>query len=31
VLGGVLADECGGLLRDFFAQRRHVNETGHVR
>ena len=31
VLGGVLADECGGLLRDFFAQRRRVNESGHVR
>jgi len=28
VLGGVLADECGALLRDFFAQRRQVNETG---
>ena len=24
VLGGVLADECGALLRDFFAQRRHT-------
>jgi tRNA(adenine34) deaminase len=23
VLGGVLAEECGALLRDFFAQRRH--------
>ena len=31
VLGGVLADECGALLRDFFAQRRRVNETGPVR
>ena len=24
VLGGVLAQECGALLRDFFAQRRHT-------
>ena len=24
VLGGVLAEECGALLRDFFAQRRHT-------
>jgi tRNA(adenine34) deaminase len=24
VLGGVLAAECGALLRDFFAQRRGV-------
>ena len=24
VLGGVLAGECGALLRDFFAQRRHA-------
>jgi tRNA(adenine34) deaminase len=23
VLGGVLSEECGALLRDFFAQRRH--------
>ena len=35
VLGGVLAQECGALLRDFFAQRRHpgtvppqANSTG---
>ena len=31
VLGGVLADECGDLLRDFFAQRRHASDTGQVR
>jgi tRNA(adenine34) deaminase len=31
VLGGVLADECGDLLRDFFAQRRRANDTGQVR
>jgi tRNA(adenine34) deaminase len=31
VLGGVLADECGDLLRGFFAQRRHTNDTGQVR
>jgi tRNA(adenine34) deaminase len=31
VLGGVLADECGALLRDFFAQRRQVNGGGQVR
>ena len=31
VLGGVLADECGDLLRDFFAQRRHANDAGQVR
>ena len=31
VLGGVLAGECGDLLRDFFAQRRHANDTGQVR
>jgi tRNA(adenine34) deaminase len=24
VIGGVLADECGALLRDFFASRRHL-------
>jgi tRNA(adenine34) deaminase len=24
VLGGVLAAECGALLREFFAQRRHT-------
>jgi len=24
VLGGVLAEECGALLREFFAQRRHA-------
>jgi tRNA(adenine34) deaminase len=24
VVGGVLAQECGALLRDFFAQRRHA-------
>jgi tRNA(adenine34) deaminase len=28
VLGGVLAGECGALLREFFAQRRQANETG---
>jgi tRNA(adenine34) deaminase len=26
VIGGVLASECGALLRDFFAQRRPVAE-----
>jgi tRNA(adenine34) deaminase len=31
VLGGVLADECGDLLRDFFAERRRANDTGQVR
>jgi tRNA(adenine34) deaminase len=31
VLAGVLADECGALLRDFFAQRRQGNDTGEVR
>ena len=31
VLGGVLAGECGALLREFFAQRRHANDTGQVR
>jgi tRNA(adenine34) deaminase len=31
VLGGVLADDCGDLLRDFFAQRRHANDTREVR
>ena len=31
VLGGVLADECGDLLRDFFAQRRQANDAGQVR
>jgi tRNA(adenine34) deaminase len=31
VLGGVLAGECGALLRDFFAQRRHADDTGQVR
>ena len=31
VLGGMLADECGALLREFFAQRRHANDTGQVR
>jgi tRNA(adenine34) deaminase len=30
VLGGVLAEECGALLRDFFAQRRRADDTGHV-
>jgi tRNA(adenine34) deaminase len=28
VLGGVLAGECGALLREFFAERRRANETG---
>jgi tRNA(adenine34) deaminase len=28
VLGGVLAGECGALLREFFAQRRQADETG---
>ena len=31
VLGGVLAGECGALLREFFAQRRHADDTGQVR
>ena len=31
VLGGVLADECGDLLRGFFAQHRPANDTGQVR
>ena len=31
VLGGVLADECGDLLRGFFAQHRPANDTRQVR
>jgi len=27
----VLADECGDLLRGFFAQHRPANDTGQVR
>jgi tRNA(adenine34) deaminase len=30
VLGGVLADECGALLRDFFAQRRPTAGGGPI-
>lgn len=27
-VGGVLADECGGLLREFFAERRRLGRAG---
>lgn len=27
-VGGVLADECGGLLREFFAERRRSGRAG---
>lgn len=30
VTGGVLADECGKLLRDFFAERRGVPQTAGI-